>query len=86
MSRHRGLRIVLLAVAALVVLALLAVERFAIEFLRAKDDRFFGELTLAQAISAAVLLVVAVLAWRWRGAARAAAAPAAVPPRASTTR
>ena len=51
---------------ALVCLALLAVERFGIEFLRAKDDRFFGGLTLAQLFSLATLLVVAALWWRWR--------------------
>ncbi len=32
-------------------LALAAVERFVIEFFRAKDDRFFGGITLAQVIS-----------------------------------
>ena len=46
------------------VLALLALERFAIEFLRAKDDRFLGPFTIAQAISVAVLLIVAALWWR----------------------
>lgn len=51
---------------ALTVLALLAVERFAVEFLRAKDDRLLGTFTLAQVISVAVLLVVLVLAWRRR--------------------
>jgi phosphatidylglycerol:prolipoprotein diacylglycerol transferase len=49
------------------VLCLLAVERFLVEFLRAKDDRFFGDFTLAQAISVLVLLVAAWLALgRWR--------------------
>ncbi len=48
---------------ALTIFALLAVERFSIEFLRAKDDRFFGGFTLAQGISVAVLLVVLGLAW-----------------------
>lgn len=52
---------------ALTVLALLAVERFTIEFLRVKDDRFFGPLTLAQAISLLVLVVVVALAIRRRG-------------------
>lgn len=47
---------------ALPVFALLAVERFLIEFLRAKDDRFLGPFTLAQAISVAVLVAAAVLA------------------------
>jgi phosphatidylglycerol---prolipoprotein diacylglyceryl transferase len=52
---------------ALAVLALLSVERLLVEFLRAKDDRFLGGFTLAQAISVAVLLVVAAVAWwRWR--------------------
>lgn len=46
---------------ALAVFALLALERFGIEFLRVKDDRFFGPLTLAQAISLAIVAVVALL-------------------------
>jgi phosphatidylglycerol:prolipoprotein diacylglycerol transferase len=48
----------------LFVLAALALERFAVEFLRAKDDRFLGPLTLAQALSLAVLGITALLAWR----------------------
>ena len=36
-------------------LALAGLERFLVEFLRAKDDRFFGVLTLAQVISLAVV-------------------------------
>jgi phosphatidylglycerol:prolipoprotein diacylglycerol transferase len=49
------------------VLCMLALERFLVEFLRAKDDRFFGDFTLAQAISVLVLLVAAALALaRWR--------------------
>jgi phosphatidylglycerol:prolipoprotein diacylglycerol transferase len=46
---------------ALSVLALLAVERFLVEFLRAKDDRFFAGFTLAQVISVGVLLVIAII-------------------------
>lgn len=46
---------------ALAVFALLAVERFAVELLRAKDDRFLGPFTVAQAISVAILLVTVVL-------------------------
>jgi phosphatidylglycerol:prolipoprotein diacylglycerol transferase len=38
------------------VLALSALERFGIEFLRAKDDRILGPFTVAQAIAVAVLL------------------------------
>ncbi len=36
-------------------LALAGLERFAVEFLRAKDDRFFGVLTLAQMFSLAMI-------------------------------
>ncbi len=46
---------------ALAVFGLLAAERFAVEFVRAKDDRFFGELTLVQILSLAVLVAVAAL-------------------------
>jgi len=52
---------------ALTVLALLSIERFLIEFLRAKDDRFFGSFTLAQVIAVAVLLIVLGIAWNRRG-------------------
>ncbi|MDA0311805.1 MAG: prolipoprotein diacylglyceryl transferase [Gemmatimonadetes bacterium] len=38
-------------------LALAGMERFLVEFLRAKDDRFFGVLTLAQLISLGVVTV-----------------------------
>lgn len=38
-------------------LALAGLERFAVEFFRAKDDRFFGVLTLAQIISLGVVAV-----------------------------
>ncbi len=43
---------------------LAGLERFVIEFFRAKDDRFFGPFTLAQMISLAVLAVVILLGWR----------------------
>lgn len=58
---------------ALAVLALLAAERFAIEALRAKDDRFFGPLSLAQVISLTILAVVAALCLHLRRRRRAAA-------------
>jgi phosphatidylglycerol---prolipoprotein diacylglyceryl transferase len=48
--------------AGLTVFGLLAVERFAVEFLRAKDDRLVGPLTVAQVISLALVALVAVLA------------------------
>lgn len=38
-------------------LALAGVERLLVEFLRAKDDRFFGVLTVAQIISLAIVVV-----------------------------
>jgi phosphatidylglycerol:prolipoprotein diacylglycerol transferase len=47
---------------ALPILGLLALERFAVEFLRAKDDRFLGPFTLAQAFSVAVVVVLVVAA------------------------
>jgi len=62
---------------ALAVFALLAVERFAIEFLRAKDDRFLGPLTLAQAISLAILVLVGIFWFQRRAAWGGRAAGAA---------
>jgi phosphatidylglycerol:prolipoprotein diacylglycerol transferase len=59
---------------ALVVLALLAVERFLIEILRAKDDRFLGGFTLAQGISILILLIVGLVAWTRRRRLQARAA------------
>lgn len=45
----------------LTVVALMALERFLVEFVRAKDDRLFGGLTLAQFISLGVLVVFSTL-------------------------
>ena len=46
-------------------LVLAGAERFLVEFLRAKDDRILGPLTVAQAISLILaLLGVAAMAWR----------------------
>jgi phosphatidylglycerol:prolipoprotein diacylglycerol transferase len=42
------------------------VERFLIEFVRAKDDRIFGALTIAQAVSVLLVLAGAVSAAQWR--------------------
>ncbi|MEM9594163.1 MAG: prolipoprotein diacylglyceryl transferase [Acidobacteriota bacterium] len=47
----------------LIVMALMSVERFLVEILRAKDDRFFGVFTVAQLISVVILVIVAIL-WR----------------------
>jgi phosphatidylglycerol:prolipoprotein diacylglycerol transferase len=49
---------------ALATLTLLAIERFLVEIVRAKDDRFLGPLTLAQVISLGVVAVVVALALR----------------------
>ena len=38
-------------------LTLLSAERFLVEFVRVKDDRFFGPLTLAQCIAITLMLV-----------------------------
>jgi len=43
------------------ILALLASERFTVEILRAKDDRFFGAFTLAQGISVVILIAALAL-------------------------
>jgi phosphatidylglycerol:prolipoprotein diacylglycerol transferase len=48
-------------------LALAGMERFLVEFFRAKDDRFFGPLTLAQVLSIALILVGVVGMSRLRG-------------------
>ena len=48
------------------VVALLGVERFLVEFVRAKDDRFFGDYTLAQVISLVVVVAATVAALRNR--------------------
>lgn len=59
-------------------LALAGVERFVVEIFRAKDDRFLGGLTLAQAISV-LLVLAAVAAFQWlrrpRGGTQVAVAP-----------
>lgn len=46
---------------AVVSFSLLALERFGVEFLRAKDDRFFGVLTVAQVLSVVVVIFLATL-------------------------
>lgn len=58
-------------VTGMAVLSLLAVERFLVEIVRAKDDRFLGVMTMAQAISILVLLVsLALLARRMKAGRR----------------
>lgn len=58
-------------VTGMAVLALMAVERLVVEIFRAKDDRIFGVLTIAQAISLGVLALALVLLARRRKAASA---------------
>jgi phosphatidylglycerol:prolipoprotein diacylglycerol transferase len=61
-------------VVGLAVLSMLAVERFLVEILRAKDDRFFGGLTMAQMISIGVFLVaLALIAQRRKAGGQSAA-------------
>ena len=48
-----------------VYLALAGLERFLVEFFRAKDDRFFGPFTLAQTVSVALIVVGVTLLKRW---------------------
>jgi len=49
-------------------LALAGAERFIVEFFRAKDDRFFGALTLAQVISLGMIAFGVTWMMRLRGA------------------
>jgi phosphatidylglycerol:prolipoprotein diacylglycerol transferase len=44
-------------------------ERFLVEILRAKDDRFLGPFTLAQLTSVGLMLLGGVLMARWKGGA-----------------
>ena len=57
---------------ALPVFGLLAVERFLVEFIRAKDDRYLGPLTVAQGISLLILTLLMVLWLRRRSGAATA--------------
>ena len=50
-------------------LVLAGLERFLVEFLRAKDDRFIGALTLAQVISLSIVAVGVAGMMRTRNAA-----------------
>ena len=46
---------------------LMGMERFLIEFLRAKDDRFVAGLTYAQVIAVGFMVLgAAIMTWRWR--------------------
>lgn len=51
---------------------LAGIERFIVEFFRAKDDRFFGMLTMAQLFAIAFMLLgAAIMAARWSVGGRA---------------
>jgi len=50
-------------------LLMMGIERFFVEFVRAKDDRFFGPFTVAQVISV-LLIVAAIFLWARRGEKR----------------
>ncbi len=61
----------------MVYLMLAGLERALVEVFRAKDDRFFGPLTLAQLISMVLIVAGAFCAWRLSRRRREPAAPAA---------
>ncbi|MEO1086185.1 MAG: prolipoprotein diacylglyceryl transferase [Acidobacteriota bacterium] len=48
----------------MLVMIAMSIERFFVEFLRAKDDRFFGTFTVAQLISVGIVLLVGAIAVR----------------------
>lgn len=52
-------------------LLIAGMERFLVEFVRAKDDRLIGGFTLAQGMSLALVVVGIWLMQRWKDAARA---------------
>ena len=54
-------------------LVLAGAERFFVELFRAKDDRFLGSFTLAQAISVGVIVIGVTLIMRFRRPDAAAA-------------
>lgn len=64
-----------------VYMVLAGIERFLVEFLRAKDDRFFGGLTMAQLI--ALAFIVAGIVWMQARRTVRAGAPGIYAPAAS---
>lgn len=64
-----------------VYLVLGGLERFLVEFVRAKDDRFLGPFSLAQATSALLVLVGLYVMYRLREPAAAPVGPLALKPR-----
>jgi phosphatidylglycerol:prolipoprotein diacylglycerol transferase len=55
-------------------LVMLGIERFFVEFVRAKDDRFLGPFTVAQLISV-ILIIAGTVLWARRGDRRAVVSP-----------
>ena len=62
-------------------LVLAGAERFLVEFLRAKEDRLFGPITLAQVVALSIILVGAVLLTRFRSAGAVEPGPYLTRPR-----
>lgn len=50
-------------------LGMMGIERFLVEIVRAKDDRFLGPFTIAQLISV-ILIILAIVLWTRRGEKR----------------
>ncbi|MGQ0704033.1 MAG: prolipoprotein diacylglyceryl transferase [Gemmatimonadales bacterium] len=50
-------------------LVLAGIERFLIEFIRAKEDRIFGDVSLAQATAAGIVILGVILMRAWRSSA-----------------
>ena len=62
------------------------VERFLIEFVRAKDDRLVGAFTLAQVTSILLIVVGGLLMYLWRAPATTQPAPDSLRPKESALR
>ena len=58
-----------------VYLMLAGLERFLVEFVRAKDDRFLGPFTIAQ-VTSVLLVIIGTMVWiRFRGSPMAEPGP-----------
>ncbi len=64
-------------------LVLAGLERFLVEFLRAKDDRLLGPFTVAQAMSALLFVAGVILLRAWRQPSAVDAQPSALSPKAA---
>jgi phosphatidylglycerol:prolipoprotein diacylglycerol transferase len=61
-------------------------ERFLVELVRAKDDRFLGPFTLAQATSVLLMVVGGLLLLKWREPAGPQALPESLRPKEAAVR